>query len=83
MINETWNNIGKNIEKNKVEQTINAFIKIIGSEIKNGNVVKIEGLGRFYSSVKRTRGKNINTGKIQEIHNAQYIHFIPSSKLKT
>lgn len=83
LIHETWKNVKKDIEKNKVEDIINTFINIVGNDIKHGNVVKIDGLGRFFSSEKRTKGKNINNGTIQEIPNAKYIHFIPSSKLKT
>lgn len=82
LIHKTWKAIEDDIEKNKVENTINTFINIIGNEIKNGHVVKIEGLGRFCPLVKKTKGKNINNGSIQEIPNAKYIRFIPSSKLK-
>lgn len=82
LIHETWKTVEGNIEKNRVEDTINTFINIIGNEIKNGHVVKIEGLGRFCPLVKKTKGKNINNGSIQEIPNAKYIRFIPSSKLK-
>lgn len=83
LIHETWKNVKKDIEKNKVEDTINTFINIIGNEIRNGHVVKIEGLGRFCPFVKNTKGKNISNGAIQEIPNAKYVRFIPSSKLKT
>lgn len=83
LIHETWKTVETSIEKNKVEDTINTFINIIGNEIRNGNVVKIEGLGRFCPFIKKTKGKNINNGTIQEIPNAKYIRFIPSSKLKT
>lgn len=31
---------------------------------------------------KKTKGKNISDGSIQEIPDAKYIRFIPSSKLK-
>lgn len=72
----------RNIEKNKVEDTINTFINIIGNEVRNGHIVKIEGLGKFCPFVKKTKGKNINNGTIQEIPNAKYVRFIPSSKLK-
>lgn len=83
LIQETWKTVEKNIEKNRVEETINTFINIIGNEIRNGHVVKIEGLGRFCPFIKKTKGKNISDGTIQEIPNAKYIRFIPSSKLKT
>ncbi len=82
LIHETWKTVESNIEKNRVEDTINTFINIIGNEIRNGHVVKIEGLGRFYPFTKKTKGKNISDGSIQEIPNAKYIRFIPSSKLK-
>lgn len=82
LIHKTWQTVEMNIEKTKVEETINTFINIIGNEIRNGHVVKIEGLGRFFPSTKKTKGKNINNGTIQEIPNAKYIRFIPSSKLK-
>lgn len=83
LIHETWKTVETNIEKNKVEETINTFINIIGNEIKNGNVVKIEGLGKFCPFDKNTKGKNINNGKVQVIPHAKYVRFIPSSKLKT
>lgn len=82
LIHETWKTIEKDIKKTKVEDTINTFINIIGNEIRNGHVVKIEGLGRFCPIIKNTKGKNISNGNIQEIPNAKYIRFIPSSKLK-
>jgi len=82
LIHKTWQTVEMNIEKTKVEETINTFINIIGNEIRNGHVVKIEGLGRFCPFVKKTKGKNINNGIIQEIPNAKYVRFIPSSKLK-
>lgn len=83
LIQETWKTVETSIEKNKVEDIINTFINIIGNEIRNGQVVKIEGLGRFCPFIKKTKGKNISNGTIQEIPNAKYIRFIPSSKLKT
>lgn len=82
LIHETWKTVESNIEKNRVEDTINTFINIIGNEIRSGYVVKIEGLGRFCPFTKKTKGKNINNGTIQEIPNAKYVRFIPSSKLK-
>ncbi len=82
LIDKTWKNVKKDIEKSKVEDTINTFINIIGNEIRNGHVVKIEGFGRFCLFTKKTKGKNISDGTIQEIPNAKYVRFIPSSKLK-
>jgi len=58
LIHKTWQTVEMNIEKTKVEETINTFINIIGNEIRNGQVVKIEGLGRFYPFTKKTKGRN-------------------------
>lgn len=82
LIHKTWQTVEMNIEKTKIEEAINTFINIIGNEIRNGHMVKIEGLGRFCPFTKKTKGKNISDGTIQEIPNAKYIRFIPSSKLK-
>lgn len=83
LIHKTWKTAETNIEKSKVEDIINTFINVIGNEIRNGNDVKIEGLGRFCPFVKKTKGKNIYDGTIQEIPNAKYVRFIPSTKLKS
>ena len=82
LIHKTWQTVEMNIEKTKIEEAINTFINIIGNEIRNGHMVKIEGLGRLCPFTKKTKGKNISDGTIQEIPNAKYIRFIPSSKLK-
>ena len=60
LIHKTWQTVEMNIEKTKVEETINTFINIIGNEIRSGHVVKIEGLGRFCPFTKKTKGKNRN-----------------------
>lgn len=82
LIHETWKTVEGHIEKTKVEATINTFLSIISNEIKNGHIVKIEGFGRFCPYVKSTKGKNLINGAIQEIPNAKYVRFIPSSKIK-
>lgn len=82
LIDETWKNLNGNIEKNKVDIIINAFIKIIGKEIKEGHIIKIEGLGKFCPYYKTYVGQDISTGKKRKFENEKHIRFIPSSKLK-
>ncbi len=83
LIDKTWKNLEKDIEKSKIERTVNTFIQIVGSEIRNGHSVKIEGLGSFCLCCKKPYvGKDINTGKAVKIENARYIRFIPSSRIK-
>ncbi|MCI9216051.1 MAG: hypothetical protein HFG95_02975 [Dorea sp.] len=82
LIHETWKTIGKDIDKNKVERTINTFINIVGNEIKKGQAVKIEGLGSFYPYYKTYIGKDVITGKPKKFENEKHIRFKPSSKIK-
>lgn len=84
LIDKTWKDIGKKVEKEKMTFIINAFIETICKEIKKDNRVKIEGLGSFYSSYSKSyNGKDINTGKNKIIPETKYIRFKPSSKLKS
>lgn len=82
LIDETWKSLNDKIEKRKVNSIINAFIKIVGREIKEGHIVKIEGLGKFCSHYKTYIGKDISTGEKKKIENEKHIRFVPSSKLK-
>lgn len=47
LIDETWNALGKKIEKNKIEIVINTFVRLLGNELKNLNNVKLDGFGTF------------------------------------
>ena len=84
MINETWKTtLNKEFRKNDIETIINAFLKTLGSELKKNCIIKIDGLGTFSSSVKKSYvGKNINTGQTDVIPSTRYINFKPSKKLK-
>lgn len=69
-------------KKSDIEYIINSFVDIIREDIKNGNKVKIEGLGTFSSYTRQSYiGKKLN-GNIGEIPNTRYISFKPSKKLK-
>ncbi|MEZ3433780.1 MAG: HU family DNA-binding protein [Lachnospiraceae bacterium] len=82
LIHETWKTVGKDIEKSKVERTVNTFINILGKQLKNGQAVKIEGLGSFCPYYKTYIGKDVTTGKQRKIENEKHIRFKPSSKIK-
>ena len=82
LIDETWKNLDGKIEKSNVDSIIKTFIKIVGREIQNGHIVKIEGLGRFCPYYKTYVGKDISTGEKRKFENEKHIRFIPSSKLK-
>lgn len=84
LIHETWKTtLNKEFKKTDVENIINAFIKTIGAEIKKGCIVKLDGFGTFSSHLKQSYlGKNISTGEIEQLPEATYIRFIPSSKIK-
>lgn len=83
LIDETWKKLNGKVEKNNVDSIIKTFIKIVGREIKEGNIVKIEGLGKFCPYYKTYVGKDISTGKERKFENEKHIRFVPSSKLKT
>lgn len=56
---------------------------MIANEIKNGNNVKLEGLGTFTPYIKKSYiGKNLNSGDIVNIPSTRCISFKPSKKLK-
>lgn len=83
IINQIWNENMETFRKNDTAYIINSFIKIIREEIKKGEKVKIEGLGTFSSSIRKSYiGKNIVNGNIEEIPSTRTISFKPSKKLK-
>ena len=83
LIDKTWKEIGKNIEKNKVNHIINTFITVIGNEIKSGSNIKIEGFGSFLLCTRNSYiGKDVNSGEIKEVPETSYIRFKPSKKIK-
>lgn len=75
LIDETWNALGKKIEKNKIEIVINTFVRLLGNELKNLNNVKLDGFGTF---IIKEKPICIN-GIIQQ---SKRIKFNPSRNLK-
>ena len=84
LINETWKTtLSKEFKKTDTETIINAFLKTLGNELKKNCIIKIDGLGTFSSSVRKSYiGKDINTGNTSIIPSTRYINFKPSKKLK-
>lgn len=62
---------------------VDAFFDIINSELKNGNQVKIKGLGTFkVQAVKPRESVNVNTGERVLIEGHDKISFTPDTVMK-
>ena len=62
---------------------IDAFFSIVSSELKNGNQVKVKGLGTFkVQSVKPRESVNVNTGERVLIEGHDKISFTPDAVMK-
>ena len=62
---------------------VDAFFYIISSELKNGNQVKIKGLGTFkVQAVKPRESVNVNTGERVLIEGHDKISFTPDTVMK-
>ena len=62
---------------------VDAFFEIVSSELKNGNQVKIKGLGTFkVQAVKPRESVNVNTGERVLIEGHDKISFIPDTVMK-
>ncbi len=62
---------------------VDAFFDIISSELKNGNQVKIRGLGTFkVQAVKPRESVNVNTGERVLIEGHDKISFTPDTVMK-
>lgn len=62
---------------------VDAFFDIISSELKNGNQVKIKGLGTFkVQAVKPRESVNVNTGERVLIKGHDKISFTPDTVMK-
>ena len=62
---------------------VDAFFDIISSELKNGNQVKIKGLGTFkVQAVKPRESVNVNTGERVLIEGHDKISFTPDTEMK-
>ena len=62
---------------------VDAFFDIVSSELKNGNQVKIKGLGTFkVQAVKPRESVNVNTGERVLIEGHDKISFTPDAVMK-
>lgn len=72
-----------NLSAADVAAFVDAFFDIISSELKNGNQVKIKGLGTFkVQAVKPRESVNVNTGERVLIEGHDKISFTPDTVMK-
>lgn len=72
-----------NLSADDAAAFIDAFFDIISSELKNGNQVKIKGLGTFkVQAVKPRESVNVNTGERVLIEGHDKISFTPDTVMK-
>lgn len=72
-----------NLSADDTAAFVDAFFDIISSELKNGNQVKIKGLGTFkVQAVKPRESVNVNTGERVLIEGHDKISFTPDTVMK-
>lgn len=72
-----------NLSADDAAAFVDAFFDIISSELKNGNQVKIKGLGTFkVQAVKSRESVNVNTGERVLIEGHDKISFTPDTVMK-
>ena len=72
-----------NCTKVDAERAVNAFIKVIGSALKNGEKVTLTGFGSFSSSKRESyTGRNPQTGESLQIPAKVVAKFTPGTELK-
>ena len=72
-----------NLSADDAAAFVDAFFDIISSELKNGNQVKIKGLGTFkVQAVKPRESVNVNTGERVLIEGHDKINFTPDTVMK-
>ena len=72
-----------NLSATEASTFVEAFFNIVSEELKNGNQVKIKGLGTFkVQSVKPRESVNVNTGERVLIEGHDKITFTPDAVMK-
>ena len=72
-----------NLSADDAAAFVDAFFDIVSSELKNGNQVKIKGLGTFkVQAVKPRESVNVNTGERVLIEGHDKISFTPDTVMK-
>ena len=85
IVNIVANDVIRNIHvcKWQTEYIIDRYLKEISTQLKEGNDVKISGLGTFTHKLRKGYiGTDLNTKKTTTIPDRKYIAFKPSKKIK-
>ncbi len=71
------------VSQKTAKKLINEFLNVVVEEVKNGNKVRIKGLGIFEKRVQKPRNvRNPRTGKIIKVPQKHKFAFRPSGKVK-
>jgi DNA-binding protein HU-beta len=71
------------ITKKDAEKAVNAFTKVVASQLKEGNKIQLVGFGTFEVSERAAReGRNPQTGKTMKIAASKAPKFKPGKALK-
>jgi len=67
-----------NMEEEQVFQVIKSFKQEIIKTLRDGNIVRLQGLGQFYVEHQEERPGNARTGEMRPIPAKDYLRFKPS-----
>ena len=71
------------LERDDAKKALNAFIEVVGDELKNGEKIQIIGFGTFEVSERAAReGRNPQTGEAMEIKASKNPKFKAGKALK-
>ena len=71
------------LEKDDAKKALNAFIEVVGDELKKGEKIQIIGFGTFEGSERAAReGRNPQTGETMEIKASRNPKFKAGKALK-
>ena len=71
------------LERDDAKKALNAFIEVVGDELKNGEKIQIIGFGTFEVSERVAReGRNPQTGEAMEIKASKNPKFKAGKALK-
>ena len=71
------------LEKDDAKKALNAFIEVVGDELKKGEKIQIIGFGTFEVSERAAReGRNPQTGEAMEIKASKNPKFKAGKALK-
>lgn len=70
------------LPKTKVNELLDAFVKVVSESIANGDKVALPGLGSFTKAVRKARsGRNPKTGETIQIAEKMSVKFKAASQL--